>query len=85
MNARVALISAFVAALIGAIIWAFVAQNRWEHRCHEAGGRVEQRLDGYVTTPHYIYDTKGNITSIYFTDDPQHSYHCWVRGQEVKP
>lgn len=77
------IMAALVAALLGGITWAIVAQNKWEHRCHNKGGRVEQRLDGYVMTPHYIYDGKGNITSTYFTNDPQYSYHCWLGGAEV--
>lgn len=72
-----------IAALIGGITWAIVEQNRWEHRCHAAHGRVEQRFEGYITTYQYIYDSKGNIIGMIPQQTPDYSYHCWVGGREV--
>jgi len=66
-----------VAGLAGLAIWAIVAQGRWEARCHDAGGRVEERFEGYITT----YTQVGNVQVPQIT--PQYSYHCWVGGREV--
>jgi hypothetical protein len=73
----------FIAALVGAVIWVVVAQHRWENRCHDAGGKVEQRFEGYITTFSYTYDAKGNITSVIPVIVQDYSYHCWVNGAEV--
>ena len=75
---------AVVAVIGGLITWMVVAQNRWEHRCREAGGKVEQRYEGTITTFSYTYDAKGNITSVTPVITQTYSYHCWVGGREVK-
>jgi hypothetical protein len=62
-------------ALAGVITWAVIAQNRWDDRCHQAGGTVESRFEGFMT----IYINGHPYLQ------PQYSSHCWVNGREVQP
>jgi hypothetical protein len=68
-------LGAVAALLVGAAVWWAVAnQNAWEGRCHDQGGTVETRFEGFITilikgVPHL---------------QPQYSYHCWVGGHEVR-
>lgn len=77
------IVGAIVLSLAGALTWAIIAQNKWEHRCHAAHGRVEQRFEGYITTYQYTYDDKGNIVGMIPQQTPNYSYHCWVGASEV--
>ncbi|MDT5119260.1 MAG: hypothetical protein QOE30_4999 [Mycobacterium sp.] len=64
----------FMAVVAGLVIWAVISMNAWESRCHDAGGTVETRFEGFMTI--YV----NNMPQL----QPQYSYHCWVDGQEVQ-
>lgn len=66
-----------VAVFAGGITWAVISQNRWDDRCHRAGGTVETRFEGFITV------LIGSPPQPYL--QPQYSDHCWVDGREVNP
>jgi hypothetical protein len=73
----------FLAAAVGLMVWGLVDLHRWSNRCHDAGGMIETRFEGYITTYSYTYDAKGNVTGMTPQMTPDYSYHCWVNGSEV--
>lgn len=62
-----------VLALLGGTTWAVVTQNRWETRCHRAGGHVEHRPDGMTI----VIVGKVPVPTQRYTE------HCWIDGREV--
>lgn len=61
--------------LCGLVVWLFVSMDRWEDRCHDAGGSVEERFEGFIT----VFVGNPPMPQLL----PQYSEHCMVNGTEV--